>query len=60
MKEITIFDNDRPDVSIRGLDTQTIVEDYVSSLKHCGFQEISGKILIYPCEKGKLIKIILE
>lgn len=60
MKEITIFDNNLPDVSIKTLKDHNSVEDYVNSLKYCGFQEIQGKILVHPGQDGKIIKIILN
>lgn len=35
-------------------------DSYANGCKYCGFQEISGKILVLESKYGKIVKIILD
>lgn len=35
-------------------------DSYANGCKYCGFQEVSGKILVLESKYGKIVKIILD
>lgn len=61
MRTITLqFDNSGNQVVSNVLQKDETAEMYANGCKYCGFQEISGKIMVLESKYGKIVKIVLN
>lgn len=61
MRTITLqFDNSGNQVVSNVLQKDETAEMYANGCKYCGFQEISGKIIVLESKYGKIVKIVLN